>query len=80
MAHVECAVKLYQSQLARGARALHARPATAASWGLPEMQKLLNDSRVDTAVGHMCCFGMRVSEPARAGVGGPLVRKPTRWA
>eukprot|EP00969_Alexandrium_andersonii_P164015 7248844-Alexandrium_andersonii.AAC.1 len=23
---------------------------------------------------------MRVSEPASAGVGGPLVRKPTRWA
>eukprot|EP00969_Alexandrium_andersonii_P146480 6477689-Alexandrium_andersonii.AAC.1 len=23
---------------------------------------------------------MRVSEPARAGVGGQLVRKPTRWA
>eukprot|EP00969_Alexandrium_andersonii_P322920 14268598-Alexandrium_andersonii.AAC.1 len=23
---------------------------------------------------------MRVSEPARAGVGSPLTRKPTRWA
>eukprot|EP00969_Alexandrium_andersonii_P087811 3873376-Alexandrium_andersonii.AAC.1 len=28
----------------------------------------------------MCRFGMRVSGSAGAGGGGPLVRKPTRWA
>eukprot|EP00969_Alexandrium_andersonii_P145126 6417071-Alexandrium_andersonii.AAC.1 len=55
-------------------------PATAVSWGLPEMQKLLSDPQVGTVVGHMCCFGMRVSELARAGVRCPLVRKSTRWA
>eukprot|EP00969_Alexandrium_andersonii_P112203 4955735-Alexandrium_andersonii.AAC.1 len=44
------------------------------------MQELLGDPRVDTAVGHMCRFGMQDSEPASAGAGGLLVRKPTRWA
>eukprot|EP00969_Alexandrium_andersonii_P189981 8394357-Alexandrium_andersonii.AAC.1 len=44
------------------------------------MQKLLSDPQAGAVVGHMCCFGVRVCEPARAGVRGPLVRKPTRWA
>eukprot|EP00969_Alexandrium_andersonii_P233668 10316449-Alexandrium_andersonii.AAC.1 len=44
------------------------------------MKELLSDPRVDTVVGHMCRFGMQVSEPASAGGGGLLVRKPTRRA
>eukprot|EP00969_Alexandrium_andersonii_P031553 1377940-Alexandrium_andersonii.AAC.1 len=61
---MEFVIKLYQAQLARGA---HLHPALVASWNLPGMQELLNDPRVETAVGHMCRFGMRVSEPASAG-------------
>eukprot|EP00969_Alexandrium_andersonii_P255771 11306052-Alexandrium_andersonii.AAC.1 len=41
------------------------------------MQKRLRLPQVGAAVGHMCRFGMRVSEPACAGVGGPLVRRPS---
>eukprot|EP00969_Alexandrium_andersonii_P236117 10424167-Alexandrium_andersonii.AAC.1 len=59
---------------------LHEHPSSAASWGLPEMRELLSEPQVGTVVGHMCRFGMRVSEPVSMGVGGPLVRKPTRWA
>eukprot|EP00969_Alexandrium_andersonii_P233673 10316639-Alexandrium_andersonii.AAC.1 len=67
MVHTEFAIELYRSQLARGARLLHEHPATAASWDLPEMQKLLSEPQVSTAVGHMCRFGTRVSEPAHTG-------------
>eukprot|EP00969_Alexandrium_andersonii_P078223 3449512-Alexandrium_andersonii.AAC.1 len=44
------------------------------------MQELLSDPLVGAVVGHMRRFGVRVSEPARAGVAMPLARKPTRWA
>eukprot|EP00969_Alexandrium_andersonii_P248938 11001634-Alexandrium_andersonii.AAC.1 len=44
------------------------------------MRELLSEPQVATVVGHMCRFGMRVSEPVRTGVGGWLARKPTRWA
>eukprot|EP00969_Alexandrium_andersonii_P174544 7717629-Alexandrium_andersonii.AAC.1 len=48
-AHVEeFVIKLHQSRLARGARFLHERPATAASRDLPDMQRLLSDPRVET--------------------------------
>eukprot|EP00969_Alexandrium_andersonii_P346243 15305807-Alexandrium_andersonii.AAC.1 len=62
-AHVEFVIGLYLFQLARGARFLRERPATAASWGLQEMRKLLSEPQVSTAIGHLCRFGARVSEP-----------------
>eukprot|EP00969_Alexandrium_andersonii_P194847 8606996-Alexandrium_andersonii.AAC.1 len=46
--HVEFVAKLYQSQVARGARFLPEHPATAASWDLPDMQRLLSDPRAET--------------------------------
>eukprot|EP00969_Alexandrium_andersonii_P315663 13946938-Alexandrium_andersonii.AAC.1 len=44
------------------------------------MADLLNEPGVNSGIGHMCRFGMRVPESAGAGVGGRLVRKPTRRA
>eukprot|EP00969_Alexandrium_andersonii_P028861 1260159-Alexandrium_andersonii.AAC.1 len=44
------------------------------------MRKLLDEPQANAAIGHMCRFGARVSEPTRAGVRGPLVRKSTRRA
>eukprot|EP00969_Alexandrium_andersonii_P264037 11670264-Alexandrium_andersonii.AAC.1 len=67
-------VKLFHSQLERGARFLHERPASATSWQDPCMARLLNEPRVESGVGHVCRFEMRVSELASAGVGGRLVR------
>eukprot|EP00969_Alexandrium_andersonii_P281691 12452670-Alexandrium_andersonii.AAC.1 len=80
-AHVEFAVKLHMSQLERGAHFLREQPpATAVSWDMPEMQKLPSLPQVSAAVGHVCRFGMRISEPASTGVRGSLVRRPTRRA
>eukprot|EP00969_Alexandrium_andersonii_P168898 7465042-Alexandrium_andersonii.AAC.1 len=59
--------KALSTQLGRGARFLREHPSTAASRDLPEMQKLLSEPQVGTAVGHMCRFGARVSEPAITG-------------
>eukprot|EP00969_Alexandrium_andersonii_P366866 15469453-Alexandrium_andersonii.AAC.1 len=40
----------------------------------------LSQPEVESGVGHTCRFGARIPEPAYAGGGGHLVRKPTRWA
>eukprot|EP00969_Alexandrium_andersonii_P009291 406557-Alexandrium_andersonii.AAC.1 len=44
------------------------------------MQKLPNLPQVNAVVGRARRFGVRVSEPASAGVRGPLARKPARRA
>eukprot|EP00969_Alexandrium_andersonii_P013016 567985-Alexandrium_andersonii.AAC.1 len=44
------------------------------------MTELLSRPDVESGIGHMCRFGMRVPWSASAGGGNRLVRKPTRWA
>eukprot|EP00969_Alexandrium_andersonii_P120808 5341529-Alexandrium_andersonii.AAC.1 len=45
--HLEFMVKLYQSQLERGAHFPHGHPASAASWQGPSMGCLLNEPGVE---------------------------------
>eukprot|EP00969_Alexandrium_andersonii_P189505 8372146-Alexandrium_andersonii.AAC.1 len=59
-AHLDFVVKLYQSQLERGAHFLREHPAPASSWKEPAMVELLSRPGVSSAVGHTCRFGMRV--------------------
>eukprot|EP00969_Alexandrium_andersonii_P171927 7599501-Alexandrium_andersonii.AAC.1 len=56
--------KLYQAQLERGAHFLHGQSASAASCQEPCMVELLGRPEVDSGIGHMCRFGMRVPWPA----------------
>eukprot|EP00969_Alexandrium_andersonii_P323985 14315170-Alexandrium_andersonii.AAC.1 len=44
------------------------------------MVELLSQPEVESRIGDMCRFGMRIPWPASVGGGGRLVRKPTRWA
>eukprot|EP00969_Alexandrium_andersonii_P222237 9815443-Alexandrium_andersonii.AAC.1 len=57
--HVDFVIKLDTSQLERGAHFLHERPALASSWQKPAMVELLAQPGADSAVGHMCRFGIR---------------------
>eukprot|EP00969_Alexandrium_andersonii_P194284 8581711-Alexandrium_andersonii.AAC.1 len=84
--HLEFVVKLYVSQLERGARFLHEHPTSAASWNEESIKDLMARPGVECGIGHMCRFGVTApavasagSEPAFAGVGCLPVRKPTRW-
>eukprot|EP00969_Alexandrium_andersonii_P056439 2488603-Alexandrium_andersonii.AAC.1 len=86
-AHLGFVVKIYRSQLERGARFLRERPVTANSRGEECAKDLTARPEVQRGVGHMCRFGTTAPAPACAGVG-PVstgarrlpVRKPTRWA
>eukprot|EP00969_Alexandrium_andersonii_P277373 12260809-Alexandrium_andersonii.AAC.1 len=69
---LEFMTKLYQSQLERGARFLQGHPASAASWREPCMTELLSRPEVNSGIGHMRRFGVRVPWPASAGGGGRL--------
>eukprot|EP00969_Alexandrium_andersonii_P088638 3910590-Alexandrium_andersonii.AAC.1 len=72
--------QLYRSQLERGAHFLHEHPASAASWQEPCITELLSRPEVDSGIGHVCRFGVRVPWAAPAVGGSGLARKPTRWA
>ena len=55
---------------------MHEHPATATSWRLPEVQKMLSHPRVECIVSDMCMFGMKAVDTQ--GGEGPVL-KPTRW-
>eukprot|EP00969_Alexandrium_andersonii_P231562 10225917-Alexandrium_andersonii.AAC.1 len=57
--HLEFTTKLRQSQLERGARFLHERPASAASWLEPCMTELLNRPELENL------SLIHISEPTR---------------
>eukprot|EP00969_Alexandrium_andersonii_P146310 6470439-Alexandrium_andersonii.AAC.1 len=68
------AVKLYESQLDRGAHCLREHLASAPSW-----QRLLQRPGILTGIRRVCRVGVRAGSPN--GDGGPqLVREPSRWA
>ena len=74
--HLEFCMILYQDQLDRGKHLLHEHPVGASSWKEERVEILVNDSRVDTAVGYMCQYGMVVED--NPGIM-RVVKKPTRW-
>eukprot|EP00969_Alexandrium_andersonii_P097609 4310296-Alexandrium_andersonii.AAC.1 len=85
-AHLEFVVKLYLSQLDRGAHFFHEHPMGAASWGEECIKDLVSRPGVGSGVGHVCRFG--TTAPVATGAGsGPAsavarylpVRKPIRW-
>ena len=53
------ALDVYRWQVRRGRYFLHEHPATATSWRLPEVQKMLSHPRVECIVSDMCMFGMK---------------------
>eukprot|EP00969_Alexandrium_andersonii_P194939 8611299-Alexandrium_andersonii.AAC.1 len=78
-ARLDFATKLYEAQLARGARFLREHPASAAFWGTDGMKELLQRRGVPSGVGRVCRFGMRTRSP-NGDTSWQLARKPTRWA
>eukprot|EP00969_Alexandrium_andersonii_P277252 12255158-Alexandrium_andersonii.AAC.1 len=79
-AHLEFMVKPSKSQLERGAHFLHGHPGSATSWQASCLARLLREPGVESGIGRVCRFGMRVPESVPIGVGDRLVRMPTRWA
>eukprot|EP00969_Alexandrium_andersonii_P288750 12764032-Alexandrium_andersonii.AAC.1 len=77
---MEFMTKLYRARLERGAHFPRERPASTFSRQEPCAVELLSQPEVESGVGHVCWFGMRVPVPAFAGGGTHLVRKPTRRA
>ncbi len=73
---LDFALDVYRWQMSRGRYFAHEHPATATSWRLPEVQKLMKDHRVERVVNDACMFGMRALD--RYGCEGPAL-KPTRW-
>eukprot|EP00969_Alexandrium_andersonii_P132319 5851031-Alexandrium_andersonii.AAC.1 len=71
--HLAFMTKLYRAQLERGAHFLHEHPASASSWQEPCTVELLSQPEVESGIGHMCRFGVRVPWPASAGGGSRLV-------
>jgi len=53
------AMEVYEMQLRAGRHFLHEHPQSASSWKEPRVQRLLNDPRVSTTVGHLCQYGMK---------------------
>ena len=70
------ALDVYRWQVRRGRYFVHEHPATATSWTLPEVQKLLSHPTVECITSDMCMFGMRAVDAQ--GREGPVL-KPTRW-
>eukprot|EP00969_Alexandrium_andersonii_P167880 7422241-Alexandrium_andersonii.AAC.1 len=60
-------VKIYLSQLERGAHFLRERPMAASSWAEDCVKHLMARPEVQCGVGHMCRFGVAVPAPACAG-------------
>eukprot|EP00969_Alexandrium_andersonii_P250586 11074967-Alexandrium_andersonii.AAC.1 len=65
--HLEFTTKLYWAQLERSAHFPHEHPASASSWQEPCTAELLSQPDVESGIGHVCRFGMRVPWPASAG-------------
>ena len=73
--HFECCVKLYHHQVRQGFYFLHKRPATATSWQMDSVKKLLVIPTVSSVVAHMCQVGM----VAKDELGEGPVLKPARF-
>ena len=56
--HLEFCMKLYRIQVEQGLYFLHEHPAHARSWQEPFVRDLVQDYRVHTVKGDMCCFAM----------------------
>ena len=55
---------------------MHEHPASASSWKLPEVTKMMNRPGVECIVNSTCMFGMTTKD--EEGNEGPVL-KPTRW-
>ena len=56
--HIDFCCNLYRYQLRKGLHFLHEHPASARSWKLACMMKLMEEKGVQRVVGDMCKFGM----------------------
>ena len=75
--HLHFVISLYHLQLAEGRHFLHEHPVGATSWVDRYMLRLLNDSRVGTAVADQCMYGLLTPD----GNGNMVeAKKPTKWA
>ena len=68
--------EVYQYQVRHGRHFLHEHPAGAASWVEDSVQEVASLPGVAWAVGHMCQYGMTLTD--RDGKTWPIM-KPTRW-
>ena len=75
--HLHFVISLYHIQLAEGRHLLHEHPVGATNWVDRYMLRLLNDSRVGTAVADQCMYGLLTPD----GNGNMVeAKKPTKWA
>ena len=74
--HLKFCMRIYQYQLDRGKHFLHEHPLGASSWKEERAEVLAIDPRVDTTVGDLCQYEMRIDDKKG---NTKAVKKPTRW-
>jgi hypothetical protein len=67
MVHINFLIELYRAQLDGGRYFVHEHPGNATSWGIPGIQKLLRDPKVDKVRGDQCQYGASVQFGDKAG-------------
>ena len=60
--HLEVCLDLYRTHMRNKLYFLHEHPATARSWKLEEVQRIMNRKDVRTVTGDMCRFGMKMED------------------
>ena len=74
--HLNFSMQIYRNQLSRGKDFLHEHPLGASSWREGSVETLAKDPRVDTVVGDLCRYDLKIS--GSDGVARPI-QKSTRW-
>ena len=54
LAHLKFCLEIYEFQHKNGRYFLHEHPASASSWGVPEVERLLSLDGVERVIGHQC--------------------------
>ena len=74
--HLNFCMTVYRDQFQRGKHFLHEHPISASSWKEESVELIASHPQVDTVVGDMCQYGMKIQE--QPGIIKP-VKKSTRW-
>ena len=60
--NIQFMIKVYQYQITQGRCFLHEHPAGATSWGLSEVQELMNKSDILTTIADQCMYGLLTND------------------